>query len=94
VKYSDGIFITGIGIVSPLGRGRHTTLESINNSICGIRPLTLFNAAEDQRMPAGEIAGTTCLASDVPPHHASCLSLPMILVSLSFKAMMIFLSLM
>jgi len=73
VKHSDGIFITGIGLISPLGRGRHPTLEALKNSICGIRPLTLFNTAEDQRMPAGEIDSATCLAADVPRTHALAL---------------------
>lgn len=46
-------FITGIGIISPLGTGYSETMASLEKGTCGIGPSTLFPASEISS-PVGE----------------------------------------
>ncbi|MGB5749691.1 MAG: beta-ketoacyl synthase N-terminal-like domain-containing protein [Desulfobacterales bacterium] len=51
------VYISGMGIISSLGKGISKTGEAIQKSLTGIRPLTLFPTASNQPLPAGEAAG-------------------------------------
>ena len=51
------VYITGMGIVSPVGQGVQQTIDAIESSACGIAPLTRFAAAQHRRLPVGEIDG-------------------------------------
>ncbi|MBN2159524.1 MAG: beta-ketoacyl-[acyl-carrier-protein] synthase family protein [Spirochaetes bacterium] len=53
------IFVTGMGIVSPLGRGVREHLDSLKQNRSGINPLSLFPASPGNVLPAGEIRGFT-----------------------------------
>ncbi len=48
------IFITGMGIVSPVGNGVVQTEQAIRNNQSGIRPLGLFSSAGLEPLPVGE----------------------------------------
>ncbi|MBN2040523.1 MAG: beta-ketoacyl synthase chain length factor [Spirochaetes bacterium] len=49
------VFVTGTGIISPIGRGFTETLNAIKQKKIGIRPLTLFPVPFDIPLPVGEI---------------------------------------
>jgi 3-oxoacyl-[acyl-carrier-protein] synthase-1/3-oxoacyl-[acyl-carrier-protein] synthase II len=48
-------FITGVGIISPAGRGIEQTLETLRGGASAIRPLALFTPAKEP-LPAGEVS--------------------------------------
>ena len=48
------VFVTGIGIISPLGNGLDETVRSLRGNISGIRPLTLFPSVLN--LPAGQVS--------------------------------------
>lgn len=68
------IFITGMGIISPVGNGADQTERSIRQGHSGIRPLRLFSSAALEPLPVGE--------TDLPPtaetvprtHHLALLA--------------------
>lgn len=51
------IFVTGIGIVSPLGIGVETTFDGLVAGRCGLGPLTLFDASGCRSDVAAEVPG-------------------------------------
>jgi 3-oxoacyl-(acyl-carrier-protein) synthase len=50
------VFITGVGIISPLGRGRPATVAALQNGERGIKPLHLFPTSHSEPLPVGEIS--------------------------------------
>jgi 3-oxoacyl-[acyl-carrier-protein] synthase-1/3-oxoacyl-[acyl-carrier-protein] synthase II len=52
-----GTYLTGIGIISPLGHGRAETIDALRKNRTGIRPLTLFSVPHTPPLPVGEITG-------------------------------------
>ncbi len=64
---STRVFITGRGIISPLGRGVEAHLDSLRRGRSGIGPLALFDTAAGA-LPVGEITGFTSEAA-VPRTH-------------------------
>lgn len=74
VMSSEGIFITGLGILSPLGRGPVSTLRSLQNAACGIRRTNLFGPDADQTMPVGTVDAPVETESTVPRTHALALT--------------------
>lgn len=55
------VFIAGIGIISPLGRGRQATLAALRRGDRGIRPVSLFPVFQAEPLPVGEIEDS-CLS--------------------------------
>lgn len=53
------IFITGMGIISPVGKGAAQTERAIRQGLSGIQPLQLFSSAGVDPLPVGEV--------DLPP---------------------------
>ena len=51
------VFITGMGVMSSLGRGVREHAEALTGNRSGIKPLTLFPLSEGNRHPAGELTG-------------------------------------
>lgn len=51
------VFVTGIGIISPLGLDTRTTWTGIKNGKSGISPISCFDASELHSRIAGEIRG-------------------------------------
>ena len=49
------IYLTGIGIISPLGHGCAETINALRKNQIGIRPLTLFSVPHTPPLPVGEI---------------------------------------
>jgi len=49
------IYLTGIGIISPLGHGCEETINALRKNQIGIRPLTLFSVPHTPPLPVGEI---------------------------------------
>lgn len=67
-----GIYLTGIGIISPLGHGCAETIDALRKNRTGIRPLTLFSVPHTPPLPVGEI---TCplTDTDIPRAHQMAL---------------------
>lgn len=66
------IYITGMGIISPVGRGIPKTIRAIRKSISGIQPLSLFPAAKAGSLPVGEIKDAIG-TGNVPRTHSLAL---------------------
>lgn len=64
------VFITGAGIISPLGMGLPETTESIKNQTTGLKPLSVFHAP-DAPLPVGEVK--TLEKKDIPRSHSMAL---------------------
>ncbi len=70
----EGIFITGLGIISPLGKGRLSTVSSLKNSFCGIHNVNVFTVAPDQLMPVADVSIPFEVEPGVPRTHALALA--------------------
>ncbi len=70
---SEGIFITGLGIISPLGRGLPSTIHALKNPVSGIHSADLFNVAVDQIMPVADVTVPFPTEPGVPRTHALAL---------------------
>ncbi|MCP4694082.1 MAG: 3-oxoacyl-ACP synthase, partial [Desulfobacterales bacterium] len=67
------IFITGMGVISPLGRGLQRTRDALRRGRSGIRPLRLFASPHASPLPVGEVRDP--LPADGPPRaHALALA--------------------
>ncbi len=55
------VFIAGIGIISPLGRGRQATLAALQRGDSAIKPVRLFPVFQTNPLPVGEIEDS-CLS--------------------------------
>ena len=62
------VFITGIGIISPLGNGLSENINSIKSGKTGIGPLTLFQTPHSSPLPVGQTAITH--DKEIPRTHA------------------------
>jgi 3-oxoacyl-(acyl-carrier-protein) synthase len=49
------VFVTGVGIISPLGRGRQATLAALQRGDRVIKPVSLFPVSHTEPLPVGEI---------------------------------------
>jgi len=65
------VFITGTGIISPLGNGKALTAEAVKSGVSGITPLTLFKTPSAP-LPVGEISFTH--DDSVPRTHSLALA--------------------
>jgi len=65
------VFITGTGIISPLGNGKALTAEAVKSGVSGISPLSLFKTPSAP-LPVGEI--TFSHDGSVPRTHALALA--------------------
>ena len=66
------IYLTGIGIISPLGHGCEETITALRKNQIGIRPLTLFSVPHTPSLPVGEI-DYPFADSDIPRAHQMAL---------------------
>jgi 3-oxoacyl-(acyl-carrier-protein) synthase len=66
------IYLTGIGIISPIGHGCAETINSLRKNQTGIRPLTLFSVPHTPPLPVGEIEYPFS-DSDIPRAHQMAL---------------------
>ncbi len=53
------VVITGVGMVTPLGVGKTTFMEQLFGGVCGIRPISLFDASDYPSKLAAEILSFT-----------------------------------
>jgi 3-oxoacyl-(acyl-carrier-protein) synthase len=51
------VYIAGVGIISPLGKGRLATEEALRANLSAIRPLDLFDLLHGEPLPVGQIKG-------------------------------------
>ena len=65
------IFVTSLGIISPIGENASQTLAALKTSACGLAPLSLFASSVDPPLPSGEIKSS--LPDDVPRTHSLAL---------------------
>ena len=65
------IFVTSLGIISPIGENASQTLAALETSACGLAPLSLFASSVDPPLPSGEIRSH--LPGDVPRTHSLAL---------------------
>jgi 3-oxoacyl-[acyl-carrier-protein] synthase II len=49
------VFITGIGLITPVGIGTETAWKNIANGVCGIAPITRFDTADYKVKLAAEV---------------------------------------
>ncbi|MEK7368316.1 MAG: beta-ketoacyl-[acyl-carrier-protein] synthase family protein, partial [Planctomycetota bacterium] len=49
------VVVTGIGIISPVGVGKESFWENLQNGVSGIKPISLFDVSEYRSKKAGEI---------------------------------------
>ena len=68
------VFITGMGIISPLGDGLSETLKSLVSRKKGIRPLSLFPVLHGSALPVGEVPAG--IPGDVNASEESGIVLP------------------
>ncbi|HOO71276.1 MAG TPA: beta-ketoacyl-[acyl-carrier-protein] synthase family protein [Spirochaetota bacterium] len=68
------VFITGMGMVSPLGNGVSETMKSLVSRKKGIRPLSLFPVLHGAPLPVGEVPDRT--GGDVAASEESGIILP------------------
>lgn len=52
------VYISGMGIISPLGSGVEQTKDALREGLKGLRPLTVFPVISDRALPVGEINQT------------------------------------
>ncbi|MEE9583970.1 MAG: beta-ketoacyl-[acyl-carrier-protein] synthase family protein [Candidatus Brocadiales bacterium] len=50
------VVVTGIGIISPVGVGKESFWENLQNGVSGIRPVSLFDVGNYNSKKAGEIS--------------------------------------
>ncbi len=50
------VYISGMGIISPLGNGILETKDAIQKNKTGIRPISLFPTARNSPLPVGEVS--------------------------------------
>ena len=62
------VYVSGMGIISCLGKGVSKTREAIQKSLTGIRPLTLFATASNRPLPVGA-AADLIETDDLPRTH-------------------------
>jgi len=73
---TDGrrVFITGMGIISAMGRGVAETLAALERADTGIRPLTLFTCPFEEPLPVGEVRGVANRPNGPPRTHQLALA--------------------
>lgn len=49
------VFVTSLGIISPIGDNVSKTISALEKSACGIKPLALFPSSIDPPLPSGEV---------------------------------------
>lgn len=59
------VVITGMGVVSPVGNDLETTWNNLINGVCGIAPITSFDAADLPVKIAGELKDFDPIAAGV-----------------------------
>lgn len=69
------VFVTGLGIISPVGSGSTETLEALRSAVSGIRPLAsgLFPVTDRTVFPVGQIERVVT-EGPVPRTHALALA--------------------
>ena len=64
------VYIAGVGIISPLGKGRLATEEALRANLSAIRPLDLFDLLHGEPLPVGQIKGVEESSAQIG--RASC----------------------
>src|SRR5438105_15695246 len=59
------VFVTGIGIVSPLAFGAEKTMERLVAGARAFRQVTLFDTSDQRRSQAAEVTGVS--VADIAP---------------------------
>ncbi|OPY89469.1 MAG: 3-oxoacyl-(acyl-carrier-protein) synthase 2 [Syntrophus sp. PtaU1.Bin208] len=66
------IFVTGMGMISPLGADVPNSLQALHGSNSGLKPLTRFPAP--CLLPVGEIQAGTLPPEPIPATHQYALA--------------------
>ena len=66
------VFVTSLGIISPIGADVSQTVEALKNSASGLVPLTLFPSTVDSNPPAGEVSFP--ISGDISRTHSFALA--------------------
>ncbi len=67
------VFITGLGVTSPVGSGVESIRRAIQSTHHRFAPLSLFEAGQDGPLPTGQVSGLD-LPADIPRTHALALA--------------------
>lgn len=71
---SKSVYITGAGIISPLGNGLEATLAALRANISAIRPLSLFSLLSGSPLPVGECVDVLTPDPALPRSHQLALT--------------------
>lgn len=63
------VFVTGVGVITPLGRGLNATENSLRENARGISPVRMFRPPQGEPLPVGEILDEL-LVDSLPRTHA------------------------
>lgn len=66
------VFVAGVGVITPLGRGLEATESSLRENARGISPIRMFNPPHGNPLPVGEIPDQL-LCDSLPRTHALAL---------------------
>lgn len=67
------VYITGMGLISPAGRGLDKTIGFFRKGAKNIRPVSLFSVSRDKRLPVGEV-GDSLEPGNMPRTHRLALT--------------------
>ena len=65
------VFVTSLGIISPIGENASQTVAALETSACGLAPLALFPSSVEPPLPSGEV--TSFIPGTVPRTHGLAL---------------------
>ena len=60
----DPIAVTGMGVISALGRGQNDTFAALQTQRSGLGPLSVFSSARWGHVPVGQIPSCVHIPSD------------------------------
>ncbi len=65
------VFVTSLGIISPIGENASQTVAALETAACGLAPLALFPSSVEPPLPSGEV--TSFIPGTVPRTHGLAL---------------------
>ncbi len=68
------IYISGAGIISPLGNGLSATEQSLRQNRSALEPLALFSLLQDAPLPAGQVSDLQLLSPYPRTHHLASIA--------------------
>jgi 3-oxoacyl-[acyl-carrier-protein] synthase-1/3-oxoacyl-[acyl-carrier-protein] synthase II len=67
------VFVVGMGLMTPLGKGVADNIEALRQGRCGLKALSLFDCPFEEPLPVGEVAAFT-MEGPLPRTHQLALA--------------------